>query len=147
MNFIEKAILIAVQKHAGQVDKAGKPYVLHPLRVMMKMRTEEEMIAAVLHDVIEDTDCTTGELRSEGFSESVIKAIDCLSKKENEDYADFIARVKQSPIALKVKIADIEDNMDVKRLAELTEKDVKRLNKYLKYREELIRYSNQFKIK
>ncbi len=84
---------------------------------MFKMQTEEEMMAAVLHDVIEDTDCTIKELKSTGFSEDVIKAVNCLTKKENENYVDFIARVKQNPMALKVKIEDIEDNKDIKRIS------------------------------
>jgi len=127
---LEKAISIAAQAHEGQSDKAGAPYILHPLRVMMKMSTEAERITAVLHDVIEDTDWTIERLRREGFRAEILDALDCLTKQDGEEYGKFIERVKLNPLAVKVKMADLEDNLDVARLKNVTEADTKRLEKY-----------------
>lgn len=85
---LEKAIQIAVKAHTGQVDKAGQPYIMHPLRVMFDCETETEMICAVLHDVVEDSDITLEDLRNEGFSDEVVEVIDRLSKREGENNAD-----------------------------------------------------------
>jgi (p)ppGpp synthase/HD superfamily hydrolase len=130
MSTLEKAIRIAAQAHEGQRDKAGAPYILHPLRVMMKMATEAEQITAVLHDVVEDTDWTMERLRQEGFLGEILAALDCLTRKNGEEYEKFIERVKRNPLAVKVKIADLEDNLDVLRLKEVTDADAKRLEKY-----------------
>jgi (p)ppGpp synthase/HD superfamily hydrolase len=130
MSSLEKAISIAAQAHEGQSDKAGAPYILHPLRVMMKMTTEAERIAAVLHDVIEDTDWTIERLRLEGFHKEILDALDCLTKEDGEEYGEFIERVNPNPLAVKVKMADLEDNLDATRLKTLTEADTKRLEKY-----------------
>ncbi len=128
---LNKAIKLAVDAHAGCKDKADAPYILHPLRVMMKMTTEEEMITAVLHDVVEDNkDWSIDKLRSEGFSENILDALDNLTKRDNEPYEDFIQRTKKSLLSRMVKMADLEDNMDEKRIAHPTEKDIKRLEKY-----------------
>ena len=97
---------------------------------MMKMATEVEQITAVLHDVVEDTDWTMKRLRQEGFHGKTLAAIDCLTRQNGEEYEKFIARVKLSPLAIKVKIADLEDNLDVLRLKEVTDADTKRLEKY-----------------
>ena len=93
MSDLEKAISIAVTAHRGQRDKAGKPYILHPLRLMQKCATEAEMIVAVLHDVIEDTDVSIDDLEREGFDTEVLQALLCLTKAKGESYPDFIARV------------------------------------------------------
>ena len=130
MATLEKAILIAVKAHHGQADKAGDPYILHPLKVMSAMSSEEEKMAAVLHDVLEDTALTMETLRKEGFSEEVIQAVDCLTRKKHESYEDFIERIRLNPIARKVKIADLEDNMDIKRIKEPKDEDWERLKKY-----------------
>jgi len=90
MSTLEKAIRIAAQAHEGQRDKAGAPYILHPLRVMMKMATEAEQITAVLHDVVEDTDWTMERLRQEGFLGEILAALDCLTRKNGEEYEKFI---------------------------------------------------------
>ncbi len=108
---IEEAIKIAVDAHFGQVDKQGVPYILHPLRVMFAMETEEERIVAVLHDVVEDTPITLGYLHDCGFSPEVIAAVDALTRREGEVYTDFTLRAKANPTARLVKIADIKDNM------------------------------------
>jgi len=133
---LEKAISIATLAHDGQKDKYEGAYILHPLRLMMKMNTEEEMIVAVLHDVVEDTPWTIDALRAEGFSERVLDALDHLTKRKNDEtseeepYEEFIQRAKKNTLSRKVKIADLEDNMDMKRITELKDKDLKRLKKY-----------------
>lgn len=130
---LENAIHIAVEAHRGQVDKAGAPYILHPLRLMMRMQTPLERIAAVLHDVVEDSGWTLDELRREGFSDEVIDAVDGLTRRDGETYEAFIERAAQHPVARRVKLADLEDNMDMRRLAQpLTYKDESRLFRYHK---------------
>lgn len=133
MSTLERAIEIATEAHKGQVDKAGNEYIGHPLRVMEMGKTMEEKIVGVLHDVVEDTDWTFERLEAEGFAPEVIAALRCVTKtSENENYDDFIGRVKKNPLAAAVKINDLTDNMDIRRLPYLSDKDVKRLKKYLK---------------
>ncbi|RMI16945.1 MAG: HD domain-containing protein [Calditrichaeota bacterium] len=132
MATIERAIEIALEAHRGQVDKAGQPYILHPLRLMLKMASETEMITAVLHDVVEDSSWTLQELRGEGFSGEVIAAVDCLTHREGESYQVYLERICRNPIAVKVKLADLEDNLDIRRLDALNRKDTERLNQYLR---------------
>ncbi len=130
MSDLEHAIKIAVEAHKGQKDKVGAPYILHPLRVMLRMKSDLEMMAAVLHDVVEDSAWTLAELRKEGFPASVIEAVDQLTRRENESYDDFIQRIKLHTLAVKVKLADLEDNMDLTRLKEITQWDKDRMAKY-----------------
>ena len=133
MSTIEKAIEIAVMAHKGQKDKSGAEYILHPLRVMERGKSEIEKICGVLHDVVEDSKWTFEMLKNEGFSDEVIAVLRCVTKEsEKEDYDVFINRIAQNPIAVEVKINDLLDNMDITRLKELNEEDVQRLNKYLK---------------
>ena len=133
MSTIEKAIEIAVAAHKGQKDKSGADYILHSLRVMERGKSEIEKICGVLHDVLEDSEWTFEKLENEGFSNEVIAVLRCITKEsEKEDYDVFINRIAQNPIAIEVKINDLLDNMDITRLKELNEEDVKRLNKYLK---------------
>jgi (p)ppGpp synthase/HD superfamily hydrolase len=127
---LDKAIQCAVKAHAGQKDKAGTPYILHPLRIMMKMENQDGMIAAVLHDVVEDSSMTLADLRAEGFSEEVIAAVDHLTRREGEAYEIFINRLRHNPLAVKVKLADLEDNMDIRRIENVTERDIERIQKY-----------------
>ena len=134
---LEQAIQLAVQVHHGQRDKAGEPYILHPLRVMQRMETDWERIVAILHDVVEDTPITLADLRRAGFSHGVLVAVDCLTKREGESYAQFIQRAKANPIARRVKIADLEDNMDLRRLPHVSSRDRKRLEKYRRAQEKL----------
>ena len=129
---LEKAILIAAAAHKGQTDKAGFPYLMHLIRVMNAGQTENEKICGILHDLIEDTSYTFETLQKEGFSEEIITALQCLTKHPNEDYEHFITRIKNNPLAIKVKLNDLRDNIDITRLKELTEEDRLRLNKYLK---------------
>ena len=130
---LNKAIEIAARAHNGQTDKGGKPYILHPLRVLLNFcesESEAVKICAVLHDVVEDTDITLKELQSEGFSDEVITALDFLTKRENESYENFIDRVLTNEIACKVKNGDLADNMDLTRIPNPTEKDKERIKKY-----------------
>ena len=139
MSTLERAIEIATEAHKGQYDKAGNDYIGHPLRVMEMGTTENEKIVGVLHDVVEDTDWTFEALAAEGFSEEVIAALRCVTKlSENENYDDFIERVKKNSLAVAVKINDLSDNMDIRRLPYLSDKDIKRLKKYLKAYKRLI---------
>ena len=130
MKLIERSLHIALRAYAGKTDKAGHEYILHPLRVMAKMKTDLEMSAALLHDVIEDSEITAEQLLAEGIPAEVVEAVQCLSRNANEEYLDFVARAKKNKIAGKVKIADIEDNIDVLRLSALDEKDLARIKKY-----------------
>jgi (p)ppGpp synthase/HD superfamily hydrolase len=134
---LEKAIQCAVKAHAGQKDKAGAPYILHPLRIMMKMENQDGMIAAMLHDVVEDSSVTLADLRAEGFSEEVIAAVDHLTRREGEAYEIFINRLRHNPLAVKVKLADLEDNMDIRRIENVTGRDIERIQKYQAAREKL----------
>ncbi len=129
---LEKAMILAAKGHMGQLDKGGHPYILHPVRVMLQCKTIEEKTVAMLHDLLEDTTYTEEDLRREGFSEKVIEAVSCLTKTEGEDYTEYIERICQNKLAARVKLADLTDNMDLKRLPGLTPKDFQRLEKYLR---------------
>jgi (p)ppGpp synthase/HD superfamily hydrolase len=130
MSTLERAIAIAAEAHAGQVDKAGAPYILHPLRVMLRCRTNEERMAGVLHDVVEDTPWTLEKLRAEGFSDAVLSGVDAVTRRETESYEEFVERAGRDPIGRVVKIADLEDNSDLSRLPNPTDRDWERLEKY-----------------
>ena len=130
MSTLERAIAIAAEAHAGQHDKSGAPYILHPLRVMLGMQTEEERIVAVLHDVVEDCDWSLDGLRAEGFSSAVLRAIDSVTKRKGEDYEAFVARAAADPIGRRVKLADLKDNSDPARIANPTDRDRARQEKY-----------------
>jgi len=134
---LERAISIAVQAHRGQADRNGAPYILHPLRMMCRVETETQKIVAVLHDVVEDTDWTFKDLKREGFGNQILEALDYLTKREGEEYEDFVQRSASNSLARRVKIADLEDNMDVRRLKKVGEKDKERLEKYLRAWREL----------
>ena len=147
MSTLQRAISIAVEAHEGQVDKGGNPYILHPMRVMMSLRTVDEMIVGVLHDVVEDcSDRGFGweRLEEEGFSKTVLDALKSVTKTPGEErhfktlngdervtaYLRFVDRAKSNPIGRRVKRADIYDNLNVTRIDKLTEKDLARLNQY-----------------
>jgi len=131
MSTLERAIAIAAEAHAGQVDKASAPYILHPLRVMLRVSTNEERIVAVLHDVVEDCPgWTFDRLRGEGFSEEVLVALLSVTNREDEDYEAFVSRASRNPIGRRVKIADLQDNCDLSRISVPTERDHARLEKY-----------------
>ena len=131
MATIEDALELALRSHRGKTDKGGKPYILHPLRVMARVNGEVAMMAAVLHDVVEDDpNITLGTLRQLGFDEEVIAVVDCLTRRDGESYEAFIERTATNPVARRVKLADLEDNMDIRRIAALTPKDSERLLRY-----------------
>lgn len=135
---LQKAIDTAVKAHNDQLDRYNSPYIMHVMRVMMRGKNENEKICGLLHDVVEDTDWTFEDLQKEGFPEGIISAVRCLTKGEEELYDDYIARVKTNKLAIAVKLNDLEDNMDVRRMNKMEEKDVARFNKYLKAYKELI---------
>ncbi|AXA52922.1 HD domain-containing protein [Pseudomonas thivervalensis] len=132
MSTLEKAISISALAHEGQVDKGGAPYILHPLKVMLRLAHDEERIVAVLHDVVEDTTTTLADLRNEGFSEAVLGAIDALTKCEGETYQAFIERAARDPLARRVKLADLAENSDLSRMNKPSQKDLDRMEKYHK---------------
>jgi len=134
MSTLEKAISIALEAHKDEVDKAGAPYILHPLRVMLQMDTDEEMMAAVLHDVVEDSDYSLEKLGEIGFSERIIAVVDSVTRRgkepHREPYEEFVRRAGRNLIGRKVKLADLRDNMDLSRLEKITDADLKRVQKY-----------------
>lgn len=138
MSTLERAIALAAAAHAGQVDKGGVPYILHPLRVMLRLQSSDEQIAGVLHDVIEDTSVTTEQLRQEGFSVTVLEALDALTKREGESRLDAARRAARHPIARAVKLADNAENSDISRVPNPTDRDLARLEEYRQVRELLL---------
>ena len=120
IDMLNKAIIIATKAHNNQTDKAGCPYILHPLRVMLKLSNDTDRQVAILHDIIEDTSISIEDLRKEGFENNILIALYSITKKKNEKYFDYINRVKQNYIAKKVKIADLEDNMNLSRIRNIT---------------------------
>lgn len=137
---LSKAISIALKAHEGQFDKAGMPYAGHVMRVMQAGRTIDEKIVGVLHDLVEDTPWTFDMLLAEGFPTHIVDALHCVTKlSDDEPYDAFIQRVKTNPLAIAVKINDLTDNMDIRRLSDITENDVQRLRKYLKAYRNLIK--------
>ncbi len=131
-NLVKLAYEICMTAHAGQTDKAGMPYHLHPERVASRCSTDAETIVALLHDTIEDTSVTPEFLLGKGFPQYIVDAVLAVTKRAGESYEDFVARAKQNPIGRMVKIHDLEDNMDLRRLDELTSETVARQRKYLK---------------
>lgn len=142
---IELAISVALNAHKGQLDKGGHPYILHPLAVMNRVESMEEKIVAVLHDVIEDTEVTLEQLRELGFSEEIIKAISLLTRSKEDSYEKFIEKTTTNAIARNVKIADIQENMNLSRIKNPTEHDYMRLEKYRKAIERLEKSSRSRK--
>lgn len=129
MSLLDDAIKLAIDAHQGQKDRAGQPYILHPLRVMLAMETNQERMVAVLHDVVEDTPVTSYRIHST-FGSLVGNAVDALTKDGREQYDDYLARVAANPIATKVKMADLRDNSDMTRLPNATDADWERCHKY-----------------
>lgn len=129
-HLLEKAILIALTAHKGQVDKGGNPYILHPLRLMHSVNTIEEKIVAILHDVVEDSSITTLDLKKKRFPKPIIDAITLLTKKDNQSYDKYILTIKENPLATVIKLADLRDNLDNRRLKIITDNDKKRIARY-----------------
>lgn len=130
MATLERAIEIAAGAHAGQVDKAGQAYILHPLRVMLRVTSAHERMAAVLHDVVEDTPVSLQQLVAEGFAPEVVAAVEALTKRPGESRIDAARRAAANPVAREVKLADNAENMDLSRIENPTERDFARLEEY-----------------
>lgn len=128
----KKAMILAYNAHLGQKDKSGVPYIYHPIHLAEQMDTEEECIVALLHDVVEDTDVTFAELEKD-FSSTVIEALKLLTHDKSIDYMDYVRKIKENPLAKKVKLADLHHNSDPSRaVTNPTKKDEERNEKYHK---------------
>ena len=135
----DHALQIAVEAHREQKDKSGREYIMHPIRVAERCKDPRAKIVALLHDTIEDTNVTAEYLRCEGFPDEIINGVLSVTKREGETYDDFVRRAAENVIGREVKIADLEDNMDIRRLKEITDEDVARLRKYLRAWQYLIK--------
>ena len=136
---LNKMLVLATNRHAGQFDRGGNPYILHPLKVMYYLKSDDEELQciALAHDLIEDTDTTFAELKDMGFTDRVIDGIRCLTKMPGESYDDYKQRVKANRDAVKVKMCDLRHNTDIRRLKGVTEKDMIRMEKYHRFFMEL----------
>ena len=131
MSTLERAVAIAATAHEGQRDKADAPYILNPLRVMLRLTSEAERITAVLHDVVEDCEGWSFErLLGEGFSNEIIEALQSVTKCDGESYEDFVARACKNPIGRRVKLSDLHDNCDLTRIANPGANDHERIARY-----------------
>jgi len=128
----DHALQIAIHAHREQKDNSGREYIMHPIRVAERCKDPRAKIVALLHDTIEDTEVTPDVLQEEGFPQEIISAVLSVTRQEDETYEAFVRRASENPIGREVKIADLEDNMDVRRLKEITNEDVARLQKYLR---------------
>ncbi len=137
MSTLDKAIQIAVQAHGQQKDRFGRPFVLHPLRMLTQMRTEPEKIVATLHDVVEKSELTLDDLSNAGFGPDILTAVECLTKRENEPYLEYIRRTRLNPLARRVKEADLQDHLDALKKHGLTGTSPDRFARYKEALEEL----------
>jgi len=130
-NLLESAIRLAAKVHKGQVDRFGKPYILHVMRVMMRGHDLEEQVLGALHDVLERSTLTIADLQKKDFQPRVLKALDCITRRKDEDYDGYIERVMEDGLAMRVKLHDLADKMDLLHVEELSIADLKRYNKQL----------------
>ena len=137
MSNLARAIEIAATAHRDQKRKDGSPYILHPLRLMFKVDGVIEQMAAVLHDVVEDTDWTLEQLEDESFPRELIAVIDLLTHRDDVSYDDYIQKISTNPIATRVKLADLTDNLNILEIPELSKRDLERAEKYHKYHRQL----------
>ena len=135
---LEKALALALQAHQGQTDKSGLPYILHPIRLMMRVEDSQAKVVALLHDVLEDSDMTENDLKNAGFDKQIIEAVVCLTKTPSTDYMEYIRRIKKNSLATQVKLVDLEDNLNANRLKEIEQKDCERMARYLQARKILL---------
>ena len=126
----KRALRLAYEAHKGQYDKSGVPYVFHPLHLAEQMEDEESIVAALLHDVVEDTAYSLADLRAMGFPEKALEAVALLTHDPTEPYLSYVARVKENPIARRVKLADLRHNSDLSRIETVTARDLERVEKY-----------------
>ena len=131
-SMLELALSLAKKAHRGQFDKAGVDYIEHPIYVASQVDTEEEKAVALLHDVIEDSPFTAEELLQAGLPETVVTAVQVLTKKKEKDYQTYLENVKSNSLARVGKLADLKHNSDLSRLSSVTDKDLERLEKYKK---------------
>jgi len=143
MNLLTQALIYATLKHDGQTDKADKAYILHPLRVMSGFHDEKEQVTALLHDIMEDCNVKPEELLAMNFPKDVVDALILLTHLENEPYEEYISRILKNELACKVKLADLEDNMNLERLPVVEEKDLKRLRRYQKAHKRITERNNE----
>ncbi len=129
-DLLPKAIAMATEAHGNTLSKDGTPYILHPLRLMIYANGYAEQILAVLHDTVEDTHLTLDDLAAAGFPPEIIAGVDAVTNREGEDYDAFIERIALNPLAVRVKLLDLHDNMDLMRLAEITDRDLARVARY-----------------
>lgn len=126
----KRALKLCFEAHKNQTDKSGMPYVFHPFHLAEQMSSEITVITALLHDVVEDTDYTIDDLREMDFGEEVIEALALLTHDDSEPYMDYVARIKENPVARAVKLADLEHNSDMSRLSVVDDYALKRAEKY-----------------
>ena len=141
----KKAVTLAYRAHAGQTDRAGWPYILHPVHIAEQMITEDTCVVALLHDVLEDTDVTLEDMRKEGFTEQQLEAVQLMTHSKNVPYMDYVKKLSGNAVARAVKIGDLKHNMDRSRLSEYTEKDEQRYRKYKEALEQLLKCEEQDK--
>lgn len=136
---LNKMLVLATNRHAGQFDRGGNPYILHPLKVMYYLKSDDEELQciAIAHDLVEDTDTSFAELAEMGFTTRIIEGIRALTKMPGETYDEYKIRVKTNPDAVKVKLQDLRHNSDIRRLKGVTEKDLARIEKYHRFYLEL----------
>jgi (p)ppGpp synthase/HD superfamily hydrolase len=132
MPTLEDAIQLAVQAHKGKTDRYGAPIILHVLRVMLRLESDIEKTVGVLHDVVEKTTVTLESLRAAGYSEEILAALDCVTRREGESYESFVARTASNPLAVRVKLADLEDNMDLRRAEKVSAEDAERHDRHVR---------------
>ena len=145
MSTLEKAIALAATQHAGQLDKGGQPYILHPLRLMLQFSNPTLQIIAVLHDILEDTATTAEDLKELSFSAEIIKAIQALTKQTRESRLEAAKRTALNPLATQVKYVDVLDNMNLSRIKNPTARDFARLEEYKEVLEILKQAKNTVK--
>ena len=126
----KKALKLCYEAHKNQVDKSGMPYVFHPFHVAEQMTDEATTIVALLHDVVEDTDYTLEDLAAEGFGKDILEAVALMTHEDDVPYLDYVAKLKDNPIARAVKLADLAHNSDLSRIGEVDEETKQRLEKY-----------------
>lgn len=128
----KKAMKLCFKAHKDQVDKSGMPYVFHPFHVAEQMTDEVTTIVALLHDVVEDTDYTLEDIAAEGFGKDILEAVALMTHEDDVPYLDYVAKLKDNPIARAVKLADLAHNSDLSRIGEIDEETKRRLEKYKK---------------
>jgi (p)ppGpp synthase/HD superfamily hydrolase len=132
-HILDKALRLAVQVHSGHADRGGRPYLLHVLQVVVGCKDDlDAATLAALHDVVEDSSLTLKDLREQGFPANIVDGVDALTRRDGEAYEDAIERAAKNTLARKVKLADLESNLDVRRLTQVTTSDIGRLERYTK---------------